>query len=278
MSNDAAASSNLAARWARRVLRPIISILIRAGLPAGEFAAIARSLYVDVASKEFGIRGRRTNTSRIAMLTGLSRTQAKRELDRQEAEQEDETEPLDNVRHASRVLLGWHTDARFIEPDGQPRPLSVDDEDDFPLLYEAYSGKAVPATSMLKELITVGAVEKLSDGRIMARARSYTPGQTDPKSLFRIGLAISDLATTAHHNLYFEKKKRSRFERFATNQLVDKRHVEAFQDFLEIEGQAFLERADNWLTQRETDKTTDTVVRVGVGVYQVLTDPVVPPK
>lgn len=283
MSAEPGAIRSRAVGWARRVLRPIVGILIRSGLTASEFAAVARSVYVDVASKEFGIRGRRTNSSRIAMLTGLSRAQVKKELDQLVSGAEhDEVETQDGVRHASRVLLGWHTDARFQDERGAPRPLLADAADDFPALYEAYSGKAVPITSMMKELIHVGAIEQRSDGYLIARARSYTPSSTDPQALFRIGLAISDLATTAHHNLHADDDQRRRFERFATNQLIDRQHVEAFQDFLEQEGQAFLERADNWLSERENHdrqgddaQATDAdVVRIGVGVYQVLSDPV----
>lgn len=264
------------ANLTRRILRPIVGILLRNGLHFGDFAAIARSLYVEVSADEFGIKGRRTNTSRIAMMTGLSRTQAKRELDLLDEDVQSEGDPpLDHVRHASRLLLGWHLDQRFATADGKPRPLAVDGAGEtFESLYEVYSGKAVPATSMLKELVAVGAVEELDDGRIVARARQYVPEATDPAALFRIGLAISDLATSAKHNLYRSERERPRFERFATNQLIPKKHVAAFQDYLAEEGQAFLERADDWLSEKETDTPDDDVVRIGVGVYQVLTPPI----
>jgi len=272
VTGDASMPDGLAARWARRVLRPVIGILIRSGLQFREFSAIARSVYVEVAGEEFGIRGRRTNTSRIALLTGLSRAQAKRELDLMSTSPVDE--PTDHVRPASRTLLGWYTDARFLGDDGQPRPLSLSEPDDFPSLYESYSGKVVPVTTMVKELINVGAVEQLPDGRLLARSRSYTPGQSDPQALLRIGYAISDLAATAHHNLHAAGDQRRRFERFATNQLIDAQDVPLFQDYLEAEGQAFLERADNWLSQREIDADEGDLVRIGVGVYQILTEPI----
>lgn len=281
MTNDATPHTRgLIANLARRMLRPIIGILIRNGLHFSEFSAISRSLFVDVAGDEFGIKGRRTNTSRIALLTGLSRTQVKRELDRIETDTlpggADSAE-LDQVRYASRLLLGWHTDRRFSGADGQPRPLTVGGPAGFEQLYESYSGKAVPMTSMLKELINVGAIERLPDERVVARARSYIPQQTDPAALFRVGLAISDLAITAGHNLYPASNAKLRFERFATNQLIPKAQIEPFQDFLAAEGQAFLERADDWLSEKEVSDTEE-VVRIGVGVYQILTPPVITKK
>lgn len=246
-------------------------------MPYAQFADIARSTYVEIASQEFGIKGRRTNTSRIALLTGLSRAQAKRELDRlMSGDADGSTDGLDQVRHVSRVLLGWHTDERFLDADGHAKPLPVTGDVSFETLYQEFSGKAVPATSMLKELINVGAVETLPDGRLIARARSYMPEQTDSSALQRIFLAISDLAGSARFNLFRRSDERARFERFATNQLIPASELDNFRDFLEIEGQAFLERADDWLARREAKTKQEELIRIGVGVYQVCTPPVEP--
>ena len=82
-------------------------------------------------------------------------------------------------------------------------------------------------------------------------------------------VAISDLAATGLYNLYRKPEQRSRFERFATNTLIPRQTVDEFRDYLEIEGQQFLERADDWLTSRETREDGEDLVRVGVGVYQI---------
>lgn len=261
-------------------MRPVIGILMRNGMHYSDFSDLARSVYVEVASEEFGIKGRRTNTSRIALLTGLSRIQAKRELDLLDAHSNaiSSSEELDKVRHASRVLLGWHTDPRFCDDKGRPRLLTVDGDASFATLYEEFSGKAVTETSMLKELIAVGAVEKLADGRLKVKARSYVPNPTDQSALHRIFLAISDLAGCAYFNLFKKKDERSRFERFATNQLIPESELDEFRDYLEVEGQEFLERVDDWLSKREADKSRTDLRRVGVGVYQVSSKPVKPPN
>lgn len=209
------------------------------------------------------------------MLTGLSRVQAKRELDKlASSEPTEASAAVDKVRHASRVLLGWHSDSRFLDDDGRPKALPTQGEPSFQSLYEDYSGKAVPATSMLKELVAIGAVELLPDGRLIARARSYIPQQADEVALDRICLAISDLSTTASHNVFRSPEERARFERFATNQLIPAARLDEFRDYLELEGQAFLERADDWLTNNEADASDDDLMRIGVGVYQIKTPPI----
>ncbi len=273
-------SASTPERLARRMLRPLIGILLRTGLPFSAFAAIARSVYVEVAAREFGISGRPTNTSRISMLTGLSRAQVKKERDQIEAAAAagnamaaEEVAPkpgADKVRHVSRMLMAWHTDPLFQDETGQPKRLHESgSEDSFEALYERYSGKVVPLTTVLKELKQVGAVKPTGDGRLQVTTRSYMPAQADPAALERVALAISDLSSAACYNLFRDPDMRSRFERFATNQLIPAEKVDEFRDYLEQEGQAFLERADNWLTQHEGTGDPETHVRVGVGVYQV---------
>ena len=52
-------------------LRPIAKILLRFGIGFREFAEISKTAFVDVASREYGLRGRPTNISRVAVMTGL---------------------------------------------------------------------------------------------------------------------------------------------------------------------------------------------------------------
>ena len=55
------------------VLRPMARILLRFGIGFKEFNEVAKAAFVDVASADFGIRGRPTNISRVAVMTGLTR-------------------------------------------------------------------------------------------------------------------------------------------------------------------------------------------------------------
>ena len=54
------------------MLRPVVRILLRYGIGYREFAEVTKTAFVDVASADFGIRGRPTNISRVAVMTGLS--------------------------------------------------------------------------------------------------------------------------------------------------------------------------------------------------------------
>ncbi len=67
---------NACERW----LRPIARWLLRSGVTWKEFADLARGVFVVTASEEFGIRGRPTNVSRVALLTGPAHGRRSRTL------------------------------------------------------------------------------------------------------------------------------------------------------------------------------------------------------
>jgi len=58
-------------------LRPLARALLRAGIGYREFAEISKSAFVDIATKDYGLRGRPTNISRVAVMTGLTRKEVR---------------------------------------------------------------------------------------------------------------------------------------------------------------------------------------------------------
>src|SRR5689334_13468124 len=89
----------------RQWLRPLVHVLLRCGITWREFAELAKTTYVDVATKQFGKRGRPTNVSRTSVLTGLSRREVRKQRD-----QLDGAPPVPGgyVTKASLVLSAWH--------------------------------------------------------------------------------------------------------------------------------------------------------------------------
>ena len=60
------------------VLRPLIRAVLRSGIGYKEFSDLTKNLYVEVATNDFGIRGRPTNMSRVSVMTGISRKEVSR--------------------------------------------------------------------------------------------------------------------------------------------------------------------------------------------------------
>lgn len=250
-------------------LRPIARWLMRSGVTWKEFAELSREAFVHTAFEEFGIRGRTTNVSRVALLTGLSRRDVRRV--RQEATDSAGPSAEDSLNHASRVLSGWHLDPDFLEPDGRPRLLPAQgDPASVELLVRRYAAD-IPGTALVKELLKSGSIERLSDGRYRAVRRYYMPRPMDGHAVERAGSVLADLATTIEYNLSRDAREPSRFEGRAQNRRVDRRSLPAFRAFVEREAQGLLERVDDWLAANEVDAAVEGArpVRLGVGVYAI---------
>ena len=250
----------------RLLLRPIVRILLRAGVNWKEFAEVGKATFVEIASEDFGIRGRPTNISRVAILTGFTRREVKRLRDLLASE---DAASFERMNYATRGLTGWYTDPDFTSVDGQPRPLAVSGTNpSFETLCARYSGD-VPSTTMLKELRHVGAVVE-EKGRLVAKTRYYMPVLMDPQQIVRSGSVIEDIGNTVAYNLHRGPTDPSRFERRATNTHIPAAVVPEFRNYIEQEGQAFLERVDSWLTERESQEAGDeNGVRLGLGAYWI---------
>ena len=154
------------------VLRPIAKILLRFGIGYREFAEVAKSAFVDVATSEYGIRGRPTNISRVAVMTGLTRKEVRRIRDLLNEGDKGFTvksTPLANILHH------WWSDDEFLDKDGTPSLLPFDgDHGSFSALVKKYGGD-IPPGAMRTELKRVGAIEVTASGDVKAIKRSIRP-------------------------------------------------------------------------------------------------------
>jgi hypothetical protein len=255
----------------RMWLRPVIHILLRSGITWREFAELSKMTYVEVATRHFGRRGRPTNVSRTAALTGLARRDVRKQ---REILETGTAAPAPYVTKASLVLSAWHLLPEYRSRSGRPVVLEFEGEGrSFMALVQSCGGSDVPPTTLLKELVSAGAVRVRPDGRLQATHRNYIPHAMDGQMIRLWGSVLADVATTHVHNLARTSTTPPRFERAAVNDEVDAAVVPEFRRFLEDEGQAFLERVDAWLSAHQVSRskrpTKSRPVRLGAGVYHV---------
>jgi len=262
--SDAKTSATAALRL---LIRPIARIMLRAGVNWRAFADVCKATYVEVATEDFGIRSRPTNISRVSILTGMTRKEVRR---LRTLLQDENPEVIDRMNSATRILTGWYQDDEYLDKDGQPAPLSpIGETRSFEALCRKYSGD-VAATTMLKELKHVGAVSETTDGTLMAKKRYYMPALMDPEQMLRSGSVLEDIAYTVAYNLNRKPEDPSHFERRATNTKIPAKAVPEFHEFVQKEGQAFLELVDAWLTDHEATHDDDKeTVQLGLGAYWI---------
>ena len=254
----------------RYLLRPVVRFLLRRGVAWTEFSELSKKVYVDVARQEYGIDGRPTNNSRVAMLTGLSRREAAKVRDWLLDDDAGADEQQSN--RIAQILTGWHVDPEFADAEGRPKDLlSTGPTESLPSLLKRYAGD-FPHGAVRKEMSQRGLIEELDDGRVRVLKRDIVYTNLDPEMVKQLGVALHDHAATLEHNLDDERVVPPRFEGIADNAVVSAKTARNFEEFVESRGIDFLKEIDAWLANHEVDDPADTAtrkIRLGVGVYLI---------
>ncbi|MDH3767262.1 MAG: DUF6502 family protein [Gammaproteobacteria bacterium] len=249
-----------------QILRPVVAMLLRSGITWKEFTDLSRKIFVKVATEDYGRKGRPTNVSRVAILTGLSRREVTRL--RKSTDSDESAEFESKISYAARVLSGWHQDPEFL--DSKKRPLTLrrgGAHPSFESLMKRYAGD-IPPVALFKELLSVRAVRENPDGTLEVLSRFYMPASLDPKAVLRAGSVWYDLGETINHNLTRGEEKTGRFEGRATNRKVSPEAMKALYQMIEEKGEALLEETDQWLSSHESEDE-EGGIRAGIGMYLI---------
>ncbi len=248
-----------------QLLRPLIRILLRNGMSFAEFAELTKWTYVDVARREFGLPGRKQSTSRVSVITGLTRKEVARLA---AVPSPDDELAAGKYNRAARVLTGWLRDPGFSH-QGEPIDLPIEGAaPSFAELVRRHSGD-MPVRAVLDELMRVGAVAE-QDGCVQLVSRGYVPSEGELDKLHILGTDVQLLVDTIDHNL----RSRGGEPRFQRKVAYNNLPVEAVTEFRKLAGirsQQLLEEYDRFLSQHDRDLNPDAAgtgrVCAGVGIY-----------
>ncbi|GAB4348615.1 MAG: DUF6502 family protein [Gammaproteobacteria bacterium] len=245
-----------------RLLRPLVRILLRNGMPFHAFAELAKKVYVDVAFEEFGIPGRKQTISNVAVTTGLTRKEVKR---LREAEIEESLEAGQRYNRAVRVISGWLHDPRFRTSEGEPAVLPVEEgENSFALLVKEYSGD-MTTQAMLRALERAGSVER-EDDRVRLVRRAFVPSDDPVDKLRILGTDVAELTDTIAHNLTAPPGQR-RFQRKVSYDNIDPESLAECRLYTTEKAQALLETFEDWLIAHQVEDPDSQRKTVSVGIY-----------
>ncbi len=250
-----------------RILRPLIHIIIRNGISYGTFADLAKWLFVDVATRNFAIEGRKQTISRVSIITGLHRKEVKRVS---ELPTPDDQASKERYNRAARVISGWRRDKSFLNEKGRPADLPVAGEGaTFQSLVKKYSGD-MPFRAVLDELTRVGAAVLTDEGKMHLLTEAYLPAGDETMKIHILGTDVAHLIASIQHNL--EPDERGPFyQRKVMYDNLPDNVLPVFRKLSAESAQELLIKLDTWLSKRDRDTESDVKGTgrnvAGLGIY-----------
>jgi hypothetical protein len=198
------------------VLRPIVKILLRYGIGYNEFAETVKTAFVDVGSTDFGIRGRPTNISRVAVMTGLTRKEVRRL--RTKIESGDDTVSV-RTTPITEIITRWYSEEEYLDENGRPLSLPfAGDAGSFSKLVKKFGGD-VPPGAMRTELKRMNLVSEDGDGSLLVKSRTLVPPDSTDNLMSCLVHGVYPLLATTVKNTEPEKVRGEGVAQFTTYSL-----------------------------------------------------------
>lgn len=257
-------------------MRPIAKMLLRTGIGYREFNEIAKSAFVDVATKNYGLRGRPTNISRVAVMTGLTRKEIRRirnKISDGDGSVVARSTPLGEVLHR------WYSDEEFLDEEGYPLALPFDGGSPAFSTLVKRSGGDIPPGALRTELKRTGAIEETREGLLRPLKRSAMAQEVHDKIITGLIRGIYPLATTIAHNTDPDKVNGSWAQRTVSTASVRKEDLSRIRRVSRARLEELTESIDDLFMAYETlhskdnDRSESKILDVGIGVYYYETNP-----
>jgi hypothetical protein len=187
---------------ARRLMRPLVRLMMRSGLTFPTLSDALRRLYVEIAVNDVLTDPKACTDSRISLLTGVHRKEIRR-LRTMPADSEDAP---DIVTLASQIVARWVGTARFIDAEGRPLALPRTHKDEtgahpsFDELVASVTSDIRPR-AVLDDLLGHGVVFLDDKDRVQLNTKAFIPRPGGEEQLFYFARNLHDHVAAAVANI-----------------------------------------------------------------------------
>ncbi|MDM0070520.1 DUF6502 family protein [Variovorax sp. J31P207] len=182
-------------------LRPLVKLMLSRGVTFTFASELLKSLFVEVADRDFRIDDKPPTDSRVSLVSGVHRKEVSRL--RQAMESGEETIPA-VVSLGAQVVARWMGAPPYISRTGAPLPLARFASDGGDLSFEALVAQVnrdIRPRVVLDEWLRLGVVHIDEDGRVRLNVGAFVPTKGFDEMSFYLGHNLHDHAAAAAHNL-----------------------------------------------------------------------------
>lgn len=188
----------------KRLLRPLVRLLISRGMGLPALTDLLKQVYVDVALTEFPTAGKKQTDSSISILTGVHRKDVKR---LRTARRERLPQAPRSVSIGAQLVGRWVGSPETTDSAGLPLPLprqaKTPGGPSFDALVAGISTDVRPR-AVLDEWLRLGIAHVDKDDRVVLNQMAFVPQKGFGEKAFYLGRNIHDHIAAASHNLLGE--------------------------------------------------------------------------
>lgn len=250
----------------RRVLRPLIRLLLSHGIRFQTFCDLVKSTYIQVAEEEFRLESKAQTDSRISLLTGVHR----RDVKRLRSESLAVSSLSLQASLSAQLLAMWSGRSEYLDSQGMPLPLprlaSKGGEHSFEALVRSVS-KDFRARVVLDEWLRQGIATLDEQDNVHLAADAFVSPQGIEEKTFYFGQNIHDHLAATVHNL--SGVTPPFLERCVYYDKLTAESVKEFERVAKSAGMRALHTVNRYaveLQKRDTGQS-DAIYRTNFGVY-----------
>ena len=251
----------------RRVMRPLVRLMLRKGVTYTMFTDLLKEVFVDVAHREFRLNDTAPTDSRISLLTGVHRKDVRRL--RNEGDTAIAALP-DNITLGAQLVNVWTNTPPFCSAPGQARALarlaSVGGDCSFDALVARVSTD-IRGRVVLDEWLRLGVVRLDEQDCVHLEAHAFVPQKGFDEKAAYFGHNLHDHACAAVHNLSGEGQPF--FERSVHYDALSPASVEHLRDVVAKDGMQTLLAFSRLAAELESvdEPGIEQRQRITVGLY-----------
>lgn len=187
----------------RRLLRPLVRLLIARGLLYPWTANLLRGVYVEVAEAEFPVPGKPQTDSRLTLLTGVHR----KDIKRLRSQPRDRAVAPRAASLGAQVIARWLAMPEYLDEQGAPRPLprlaGGGESASFESLVRSVNTDIRPRV-VLDEWLRLGLVRVDEQDRVCLDVQAFIPAEGSAEMTYFFGRNLHDHLAAAVHNMLGE--------------------------------------------------------------------------
>ncbi len=254
----------------RRIMRPLVRLLISHQLTYPLLIRILKSVYVEVAEAEFSVASAPLSDSRINLLTGIHRKEIKKLRNERPASRK----PVAAASLGAQLVAEWLGSDRYSAADGKPRALPLKTIDPgapgFDTLVAEVCRQDIRPRVILDEWIQLG-VARLEQGHVVLNTGAFTPERGFDEKIFFFGKNLQDHVAAGADNL-----RGGEAPHFDRSVYYDRLGPDSVRELKELAGelgmQALTRLNRRALALQKADSTRkDSQYRINFGIFNFTT-------